>query len=90
MTITSVIVIFSVTWFLTLFIVLPIGEVSQEEDGHVVPGTPSSAPSNPRMKRKLIITTIAASLISVVICGIIISGIITIEMLDVFGGSERP
>ncbi len=88
MTITSVIVVFAVLWFLTLFIVLPIGEVSQAEDGRVVPGTPEGAPAHPHMKRKLIITTIVASILSAIICGIIISGVITIEMLDVFDPTE--
>lgn len=88
MTITSVIVVFSVMWFLTLFVVLPIGEISQAEDGNIVPGTPEGAPANPHMKRKLITTTIVATILSVIICGIIISGVITIEMMDVFGPSN--
>ncbi|SOH94003.1 Predicted secreted protein [Monaibacterium marinum] len=87
MTITSVIVVFAVIWFLTLFIVLPIGEISQEEDGNVVPGTPPGAPANLRMKRKMVITTIVATILSAIICTIIISGVITIEMLDVFDGT---
>lgn len=86
MTITAVFVVFSVIWFLTLLIVLPIGEVSQEEDGNVIPGTPAGAPAQPRMKRKLIITSIIATVLSILVCGTIISGVITIDMIETLVG----
>ena len=88
MAITSILVVFAVLWFLTLFVVLPIGEVSQEEDGEVVPGTPAGAPANPRMKRKFVITTIVSLVLTVIVCGIIISGIITVDMIDITGGAR--
>ena len=88
MAITSILVVFAVLWFLTLFVVLPIGEVSQEEDGHVVPGTPAGAPAEPRMKRKLLITTVIAAILTVIVCTVIISGIITIDMIDFSGGAR--
>ncbi|WP_316015701.1 DUF1467 family protein [Roseobacter sp. HKCCA0434] len=85
MAITSVIVVFAVMWFLALFVVLPIGEVSQEEDGEVVPGTPPGSPANLRMKRKIVITTVVSAVLTAIICGVIVSGLVTIEMIDVFG-----
>ena len=39
MNLTGGIVLYAVLWFLTLFVLLPIGQVSQAEAGEVVPGT---------------------------------------------------
>ena len=85
MTITGALVLYSVTWFLTLFCVLPIRTVSQEENDHVVPGTPPGAPAHEVMRRKAWITTLIATPIWAVIAGVILSGWISIEDLDWFG-----
>ena len=50
--------IYGIVWFLTLFMVLPFGVVSQSEAGEVVPGSEGGAPSQPRIGRKLLITTL--------------------------------
>ena len=84
MTITGAFVLYSVTWFLTLFCVLPIRTVSQEENDHVVPGTPPGAPAHDVMRRKAWITTLIATPIWAIIAGVILSGWITIEDLDWF------
>ena len=44
MTVVSAFVLWVIIWFLTLFVVLPIGLTTQEEAGEVVPGTPAGAP----------------------------------------------
>lgn len=84
MAFTSMCVVFAVIWFLTLFIVLPIGAQSQGDQGEVVPGTPASAPSGFVMRRKFRITTVVAILISVpVICTIHFQWI-TLDQIDLF------
>ncbi|MES2916308.1 MAG: DUF1467 family protein [Pseudomonadota bacterium] len=85
MTITAIIVLYSVTWFMTLFCVLPYRTVSQDEAKDIVPGTPPGAPAGNVMKRKAWITTLIATPICAVIVGIILSGWITVEDLDWFG-----
>lgn len=85
MTITSALVVYAVTWFLTLFCVLPYRTVSQDEANHVEPGTPPGAPAEDVMRRKAWITTLIATPIWAVICGVILSGWIGIEDLDWFG-----
>ncbi len=85
MTITAALVLFAVIWFLALFIALPIGERSQHEAGEVVPGTPASAPENPMLKKKIIWVCIATTILWALLCGVILSGVITMEMLDIFG-----
>lgn len=84
MAITSAIVVFAVTWFLVLFCVLPFGTPSQSEVGEVSPGTPRSAPANPRMKRKFAITTLIAIVIWVPLCLAIIYGYITADTMNLY------
>lgn len=81
MTITSAIVLYTVTWFVTLFIVLPFGQKSQEEAGHVEPGSPASAPSNLDLKRKFILTTAIATTVFAASYYVITRGVITLDDL---------
>jgi predicted secreted protein len=85
MTITAAIVMFAVCWFMTFFVVLPLRFKSQSDAGEVVPGTPKSAPSGFVVKRKAWITTIAATIIWVILCSIILSGKITVRDFDFMG-----
>lgn len=84
MSITGAIVLYSVTWFMTLFCVLPYRTVSQDEAKDIVPGTPPGAPAGDVMRRKAWITTLIATPIWVVIVAVILSGWITVEDLDWF------
>lgn len=85
MTITAALVLFSVTWFMVFFCVLPLRFRSQAQAGSVVPGTPASAPADAMLKPKAKITTVIATLITVVLYLIITSGKIGINDMDVFG-----
>lgn len=85
MTITAAIVLFAVCWFMVFFIVLPLRLTTQGEAGSVVPGTPSSAPAGPVVKRKAKITTIAAMIVWTILFVIITQGWITVRDFDVMG-----
>ena len=85
MTITGSIVIFSVTWFMVFFCVLPWRFTSQEEAGQIVPGTPRSAPSDHLIGSKAKITTVIAVVIWAAICATILWSGLGINDLDVFG-----
>lgn len=85
MTITAAIVLFSVTWFMVFFIVLPLRARTQGEAGTIVPGTPSGAPAGDVVRRKALITTAIALVLWVLLCAIILSGWITIRDIDFFG-----
>ena len=89
MTITGAIVLFSVTWFMVFFCVLPLRFTSQDEAGEVVPGTPRSAPSDHLVGKKAWITTLVATVIWAAICAVILWGGIGIDDLDVFGIMSR-
>ena len=73
--------IFFVVWWLTLFIVLPIGMRSQADEGEVVNGTVASAPAKFRGLRVVILTT----LISMVLCGawVAISAYFNVSLDDI-------
>ena len=58
MTITASIVLFAVFWFLILFVVLPLNIKTQGEEGKNSYGTPSSAPINVNIKKKMLLVTL--------------------------------
>ena len=84
MTISAAFVLFSVLWFLILFIILPLNLKTQQEKGFIVDGTPASAPYNPRMKKKFLLVTVITLVIWLPICLIIMSGFLTISDLDFY------
>ncbi|MCI2395363.1 DUF1467 family protein [Aliiroseovarius sediminis] len=84
MNITAAIVLYVVIWFVTMFVVLPIGRRTQGDEGKVVPGTHAGAPTNFRLKRTLVIVTIIGTAIWAVVAGVIVSGWVTIEDIDWF------
>ena len=93
MSVTSAIVVFAVTWFMVLFVVLPLRLRTQGDDGEVVPGTHAGAPSDPQLGRRALITTGITIVLWAVICGIILSGWIRVEDFDLFtrfGGGGSP
>jgi len=89
MTITSILVLLAVIWFMTLLVALPIGLRTQGEAKDVVDGTPESAPANLNMKRKLLIVTLVTIPIWAIICLIIQFEVITVADLDWRGVLSR-
>ena len=84
MAITSALVLLAVTWFMVLFVVLPLSLTTQGDVGKVVPGTHASSPEGLNLRRKFLVTTLAAFVIWAVSCAIIISGVITVRDIDWF------
>lgn len=82
MSITGAIVLFAVIWFVTLLVALPIGLQTQGEAGEVAPGTPSSAPADPMIRKKLIWTTIVTLVIWIPLCAVILWGGISVRDID--------
>ena len=82
MSIFSGFVLYAVIWFLTLFVVLPLRLTTQGDAGSVVPGTHASAPADAGMRRRLIVTTVAAAVVWAVVAGIVLSGAVTVADLD--------
>ncbi|RMH50688.1 MAG: DUF1467 family protein [Alphaproteobacteria bacterium] len=84
MTITAVIVLYAVCWFMTLFIVLPLRLTTQNDVGQVIPGTCPSAPVEARIGRKFLWTTAIATAIWAALCAVILSGVLTLADIDFF------
>lgn len=84
MAVTSALVLFAVIWWMVFFVVLPLRMVTQGEAGSVVPGTSSSAPADPQMRRKVKITTLCALPVWGIVVAVIVSGAISVRDLDWF------
>lgn len=82
MTIFAALVLFTVTWVMVFFVVLPLHFTSQAEAGAVVPGTPKSAPSDYLVGRKAAITTLVALVVWAILVAIITSGVISVRDFD--------
>lgn len=59
----SVFAIYFIIWWLTLFIVLPIGLRTQAEENDVVPGSVESAPARFRPLKIFLATSVLAAII---------------------------
>ncbi len=70
------VVVFLITWWLIIFMMLPIGVQSQEEGGDIVEGSEPGAPQSPMLAKKAWWTTIATSCVWIVYFGITESGLL--------------
>ena len=80
----SALVLFAVVWFMTLFVVLPLGNRTQGDAGEVEPGTPASAPEKAELRAKFRRTTLWALPIWAVIATVILSGWVTVADFDLY------
>ena len=84
MGITSGIVLYAVLWFLTFLIVIPIRLQTQGDVGQVVPGTHASSPEVHNLKKKALITTVAAGVVWAILATLILGGFVTVRDIDLF------
>ena len=81
MKITTVIAIYFLIWWITLFAVLPFGVRSQHEGEDFAPGTDPGAPITARIGMKLLWTTIVATIIFAVVAAIYRFGLLDTNAL---------
>jgi predicted secreted protein len=84
MTIISGLVLFAVIWFMSLLVALPLRLQSQHEAGDVVPGTPASAPVDPKLGIKVKWVTLASVAIWLLVFAISLSGLVSVQDFDMF------
>ena len=60
----TVILVYVIMWWLSFFVVLPFGQVTQAESGNVVPGTVASAPVGLNWKKKILIVSVIAAVLT--------------------------
>jgi predicted secreted protein len=63
MSLATAFAIYFIIWWVVLFAVLPWGVRSQHENGTIIPGSDPGAPAIPRLRRKLVWTTIVAAIV---------------------------
>lgn len=63
MTWISLIAMYFVFWWLTLFAILPFGVKTQDDDNNVTMGTHASAPRGPHMLRAMLWTTVVTAVL---------------------------
>jgi predicted secreted protein len=63
MSVSTAIAIYFIIWWVVLFAVLPFGVHSQQESGAVARGTDPGAPTVPRLRSKLLWTTLVAAIV---------------------------
>ena len=74
--------IYFVLWWIVLFVTLPFGVRSQQEDGQGVPGSDPGAPVASRMVAKLIWTTALSAVIYAIAMLAYSAGYLNIERLS--------
>ena len=81
MSVTFAIAIYFIIWWTVLFAVLPIGVRTQGEDDAIVPGTPASAPTAPRLLRVVLLTTVISGLVFATLWALVTYGVIDLNEL---------
>ena len=89
MPLTTALAIYFLVWWTVLFAVLPWGVRSQAESGDVVAGTDPGAPAVPRLRNKLMWTTVAASVVFALFYAAYVSHIISLDDLATLFGLLR-
>jgi predicted secreted protein len=87
--VTTAIAIYFLIWWTTLFAVLPWGVRSQVESGEVVAGSDPGAPSLPRLRNKLIWTTLVASVMFAAFYAVYTMRLVTLDDLATLFGLLR-
>jgi predicted secreted protein len=81
MPITTGLAIFFLIWWIVLFAVLPFGIRSQHEDGDIVPGTDPGAPAIPKLRQKLLWTTLVSAAVFAVCYVVYVERLVTLDGL---------
>jgi predicted secreted protein len=79
MSISSAFVLYCIIWALLFYMINPLWQTSQSEDGDVTRGTPASAPVNPMLRKKAILTTVIATALFALAYSTIEFGWITLD-----------
>jgi predicted secreted protein len=87
--VTTAIAIYFLIWWTTLFAVLPWGVRSQAESGEVVAGSDPGAPSLPRLRNKLIWTTLVSSVVFAAFYTVYTLRLVTLDDLATLFGLLR-
>jgi predicted secreted protein len=74
-------VVYLITWWIVIFVVLPIRITGQHETGNVVEGSEPGAPVDPRLKEKAMLTTVITSALWLVFFAVMELGLVDLNAL---------
>lgn len=74
-------VVYLITWWIVIFVVLPIRITGQHETGEIVDGSEPGAPVDPRLKEKAILTTVITSVLWLVFFAVMELGLVDLNAL---------
>lgn len=78
MNIATIILVYVIAWWMVFFAALPVGVKSQHESPEeAVPGTEHAAPINPNLKKKMLVTSLIALVLTVAYYFLATSDLIT-------------
>lgn len=80
MGVVTVILVFIIVWWLSFFLVLPIGQ--KERITPAAPGHAPSAPERPALWKRAAITTVIAAIITTVIVIVVDADVVTFTNFD--------
>ena len=86
---TTAIAVYFLIWWIVLFAVLPFGIKSQHEGDGYAQGTDPGAPVLAGLGRKLLWTTLVASVVFGVLYVVYVNGLVSLDDL-MFGFGPRP
>ncbi len=86
MQVSTALAIYFLIWWIVLFAVLPFGIRSQQEGDDVARGTDPGAPAIPNLGRKLIWTTVVATIVFAVGATLYVRRIVTLDDLGTLFG----
>ena len=82
MGLSGAVVLYAVIWAMTFYCLLPLGIRSQSEADRVVKGTPPSAPTEPRLRRKALRATAFGTMIWLLAVGVIEFDLLSLDTLE--------
>jgi len=89
MSLTTSLAVYFIVWWTVLFAVLPWGIRSQLESGEVVPGSDPGAPVLPKLRSKLIWTTVVATITFALIDAVYTYRLIALDDLATWFGIPK-
>ena len=91
MSLASALAVYFIIWWLVLFLVLPFGIRNAHETGETVEeGNEPGAPVNPRLVRKVVITTILATAVFAVFYLAVTRGWLNLDNLPFYNTMPSP
>jgi len=81
MSVTTIIAIYVLLWWVTFFAVLPFGVRSQHESGDFAAGTDPGAPAVHRVWIKILYTTVISAVIFAVLYFVYVNDLLPLEFL---------